>query len=110
MDLSGIVRCGGLKQEMYYILFSDDYSLYKHVYPLKSKNKDKVLCAFKTYIALAKRQTCARLKQFTLDRGSEFVNSVMEQFCRDEGIWLHVTAAHTPPQNGVAERGNTTIG
>lgn len=94
---------------MSYIMFSDDYSSYKHIYPLRYKCKDEVISAFKTYIALAERQTGCKLKQFTPDGGGEFINSAMEEFCCNLGIWLHVTAAHTPSQNGVSERGNKTI-
>lgn len=38
------------------------------------------------------------------------MNSSMDEFCKKLGIWLHLSAPHTPAQNGVAEQGNRTIG
>lgn len=58
---------------------------------------------------MAERQTCVKLKQFTLDRGGEFVNKLLGNELRERGIVLHLTAAHSPEENGVSERGNRTI-
>lgn len=77
VDISGIMRTEGLKNESYYILFTDDYSSYRHIYPLGGKSKEEVLDAFKTYIAVAERQTGFLVKTFTLDRGGEFLNHSM---------------------------------
>lgn len=110
VDLSGIIRTKGLKNENYYILFTDDYSLYRHIYPLVSKTKEEVLAVFRTYIAVAERQTGCSVKTFTLDRGGEFINNLMMEEVRELGIEFHLTAGHTPAQNGVAERSNRTIG
>lgn len=71
VDLSGIIRIKGLKNEMYYVLFCDDYSTYCHISFMKDKTKETVFEIFKAHIALSERQTCNMLKRFTLDRGSE---------------------------------------
>lgn len=39
VDLSSIVRSGCVDSSLYYILFTDDYSSYRFVYNLPSKNK-----------------------------------------------------------------------
>lgn len=109
VDLSGINRCKGLDSEMYYVLFCDDYLSFRHIYPLKSKTKEEVFRTFQTYIAHAERQTGCQLRQFTVDGGGEFINSIMSEYCEETGIQLHVTAAHTPEENGVSERGNRTV-
>lgn len=109
VDLSGINRCRGLDQEMYYIMFCDDYSNYRHIYALKSKTKEEVFTTFQIYIAHVERQTGCLIRQFTVDGGGEFINSIMSDFCDESGISLHVTAAHTPEENGVSERGNRTV-
>lgn len=57
VDLSGIIRTKGLNQESYYALFCDDYFLYRHIYPLKTKDKFEVHNMFMNYVALAGRQT-----------------------------------------------------
>lgn len=77
VDLSGIMQTTGLKNESYYILFTDDFSTYRHIYPLNDKTKEEVHEVFVSYIALSERQTGCKLKQFTLDRGGEFVNSLL---------------------------------
>lgn len=109
VDLSGIIREKGLNREMYYILFCDDYSSYRHIFPLNDKTKESVFDVFKFYIALSERQTGRKLIKFTLDRGSEFVNTLLGDLLRHLGITLHLTAPHTPEQNGVSERGNRTV-
>lgn len=94
VDLSGIVRVKGLRNESYFAMFCDDYSSYQHIFPLKSKNKDEVFEVFRAYIALTERQTGERLKQFTLDRGGEFINDRLGPELRELGIVLHTTAGH----------------
>lgn len=94
---------------MYYVLLCDDFTSYRHIFFLKDKSKESVFEVFKFYIAMAERQTCSRLKQFTLDRGGEFLNNLLGEELRKLGICLHATAPHTPEQNGVSERGNRTV-
>ncbi|GKF48579.1 ribonuclease H-like domain-containing protein, partial [Tanacetum coccineum] len=43
------------------------------------------------------------------DNGTEFKNSVMNQFCEMKGIKREFSVAKTPQQNGVAERRNRTL-
>ncbi|XP_071729311.1 uncharacterized protein [Rutidosis leptorrhynchoides] len=43
------------------------------------------------------------------DNGGEFVNTSMQQFCQEKGIIHQTSCAHTPEQNGVAERKNRII-
>ncbi|GJS06710.1 putative ribonuclease H-like domain-containing protein [Tanacetum coccineum] len=43
------------------------------------------------------------------DNGTEFKNSVMNQFCEMKGIKREFSVARTPQQNGVAERRNRTL-
>lgn len=107
--LSGIMPTQGLKNESYYILFTDDFSLYRHIYPVMTKSKEEVHEVFMADIARAERQTGCSVKTFTLDRGGEFVNSLLGHNLKELGIDLHLTAGHTPPQNGVAKRGNRTM-
>lgn len=109
VDLSGIFRVKGLGNKSYYILFCDDYSSYRHIFPLKSKEKNEVYKCFMSYIALTERQTERKLRQFTLDRGGEFLSDKLGTELREMGIVLHTTTGYTPQQNGVAERGNPII-
>lgn len=47
--------------------------------------------------------------RFTLDRGGEFLNDLLLSELDALGVTLHLTAGHTPEQNGVSERGNRTV-
>lgn len=58
---------------------------------------------------MAERQSGCKIKTFTLDGGSEFINSLFGPFCDEHGISIHQTASYTPEQNGVAERSKKTI-
>lgn len=109
IDLSGIIRVKGLKNELYYALFCDDFSSFRHIYFMNSKSKEEVFDVFTSYLALAERQTCVKLKQFTLDRGGELLNDLLGTELWKRGIVLHLTAAHSPEENGVSERGNRTV-
>lgn len=109
VDLSGINRVKGIFNEQYYILFCDDYSTYCHIFSLSSKCKENVFSIFVEYLALVERQTSQKLVQYTLDNGSEFINTMMDNYCKELGIHLHKTAPYTPQQNGVVERMNQTV-
>lgn len=76
---------------------------------MQTKSKEEVYGVFMSYLALAERQTCVKLKQFTLDRGGEFMNNLLGKELNERGIVLHLTASHSPEENGVSERGNRTI-
>lgn len=43
------------------------------------------------------------------DRGGEYINDVLEDYCAGNGIVMEFTVPHTPEQNGVAERMNRKI-
>lgn len=109
VDLSGIIRNESLDHTIYFIMFTDNFSSMRFIYPLKSKNKESVFPVIKSFISYAERQTDHHVKSFTLDCGSEFFNSLFVPFCDEMGINLHPTAPYTPSQNGVSEAANKTI-
>ncbi|KNZ56017.1 hypothetical protein VP01_251g9 [Puccinia sorghi] len=43
------------------------------------------------------------------DRGREFINSTMEEYCKEHLIKCRTSDPYTPQQNGLAERHNRTI-
>ena len=53
--------------------------------------------------------TCIYVTYHVYNRGGEYVNHHLESFCADNGIILEHSVAHTPEQNGVAERANQKI-
>ena len=54
-------------------------------------------------------QTGQKVKSFRTDRGIEFVNIGMSEFCVTKGIFHQTSAPYTPQQNGKVERVNRTI-
>lgn len=108
VDLGGIIRNESLDHTSYFILFTNDYSSMRFIYPLKSKNKECVFPIIKNFIVYAERQTNCHLESFTLDCGS-FFNSPFFPFCDEVGITLHSNEPYTPSQNGVSEAANQTI-
>nr|GEY02163.1 hypothetical protein [Tanacetum cinerariifolium] len=50
-----------------------------------------------------------KVKVIWCDNGTEFKNSVMNQFCEDKGIKKEFNVARTPQQNRVAKRRNKTL-
>ena len=50
-----------------------------------------------------------RVKVIRSNNGTEFKNSVMEEFCTLKGIKQVYSIARTPQQNGVVERRNKTL-
>nr|GEV61541.1 retrotransposon protein, putative, unclassified [Tanacetum cinerariifolium] len=50
-----------------------------------------------------------KVKVIWCNNGTEFKNSIMNQFCKMKGIKREFSVARTPRQNGVAERENRTL-
>ena len=65
--------------------------------------------AFKEYVAAVEILTGKRVKTLRSDGGGEYINHEMVEFCRNKGIRLQTTHAHSPFENGVAERYNRTL-
>ncbi|GJZ02675.1 ribonuclease H-like domain-containing protein [Tanacetum coccineum] len=63
----------------------------------------------KTFITEIENQLDYKVKVIRSDNGTEFKNSVMNQFCEMKGIKREFSVARTPQQNGVAERRNRTL-
>nr|GEV15777.1 putative reverse transcriptase domain-containing protein [Tanacetum cinerariifolium] len=63
----------------------------------------------KTFIIGIENQLDCKVNVIRCDNGTEFKNSVMNQFCKDKGIEREYSVARTPQQNRVAERRNRTL-
>ncbi|GKE09329.1 putative ribonuclease H-like domain-containing protein, partial [Tanacetum coccineum] len=70
---------------------------------------DETSGILKTFITEIENQLDHKVKVIKCDNGSEFKNSVMNQFCEMKGIKREFSVARTPQQNGVAERRNRTL-
>ncbi|GKE23983.1 putative ribonuclease H-like domain-containing protein [Tanacetum coccineum] len=70
---------------------------------------DETSSILKTFITEIENQLDHKVKVIICDNGTEFKNSVMNQFCNMKGIKREFSVARTPQQNGVAERRNRVL-
>lgn len=95
---------GGAK---YYLVFKDDFSHFRTVYFMKTKNEapDKL----KLFVKMAENQLGRKMKCLRSDNGKEIRNAATDKFLTDLGIFHTFTNPHTPQQNGRIEREMRTI-
>ncbi|GJX59971.1 putative ribonuclease H-like domain-containing protein [Tanacetum coccineum] len=70
---------------------------------------DETSGILKTFITKIENQLDYKVKVNRSDNGTEFKNSVTNQFCEIKGIKREFSIARTPHQNGVAEWRNRTL-
>ena len=68
--------------------------------------KSEQVQRFIHYVQLMETISVKRLK---CNNCGEYINKDMAAFCREKGILLTPSSAHTPEQNGLAERKNRTL-
>eukprot|EP00171_Calliarthron_tuberculosum_P002040 IDg2040t1 len=91
----------------YFVIFIDDMSRWVTVYPMKVKS-DCFTC-FKHFQTFTERQTGKKIKILRSDGGGEYTSNDFKAHLKQKGIQQQLTVAHTPQQNGVAERMNRTL-
>src|SRR5271168_2364223 len=64
---------------------------------------------FKSFKAMAEKQSGHKIKCLRSDRGGEFASNEFFDFCEEHGIRREFSTARTPQQNGVVERMNRTV-
>ncbi len=67
-------------------------------------SKEGVNAELRDVIAMLERQSGKKLKRMRVDNGTEFLNKIVDDFCRRNGIVVETTVPYTPEQNGIAER------
>ncbi|GKC71364.1 putative ribonuclease H-like domain-containing protein, partial [Tanacetum coccineum] len=86
---------------------TDDFSRFSWVFFFATKDETSEI--LKTFITEIENQLDHKVKVIRSNNGTEFKNSVMNQFCEMKGIKREFSVARTPRQNGVAERKNRTL-
>ncbi|GFQ75329.1 retrovirus-related Pol polyprotein from transposon TNT 1-94 [Trichonephila clavata] len=94
---------GGAK---YYVCFKDDFTKYRRVFFMQSKNE--VSKCLETFLNEAKN-TGHMIKEVLSDGGGEVINSTVKSLLEKSGISSRMSMPYTPQQNGAAERENRTI-
>lgn len=103
-DLSGIITPASIGGGRYFFKITDSHSSFKFVYILSHKSETfSTFMQFKSYV---ENQTSRRIKTMINDNGGEYVSEPFEEFVKQHGIFMNLTAPYTPQQNPVAERGN----
>jgi transposase InsO family protein len=98
-----------LANKWYLLTFVDDYSRQLWVQLIADKTGDTVLRQFRQYKLWAEKYCGFDIKAIRTDGGGEYVNEQFSTYLHTMGIQRQMTTAHTPQQNGVAERVNRTI-
>ncbi|GJZ27217.1 putative ribonuclease H-like domain-containing protein [Tanacetum coccineum] len=107
MDLFGPTNVKSLMKKSNCLVVTDDFCRFSWVFFLATK--DETSGILKTFITGIENQLDHKEKVIRCDNGTEFKNSVMNQFCEMKGIKREFSVAMTPQQNGVAERKNRTL-
>nr|GFB16933.1 hypothetical protein [Tanacetum cinerariifolium] len=74
-----------------------------------SSTKNETTCILKKFIIEIENLVDKKVKVIRCDNGTNFKNSVLNDFCAMKGIRREFSVARTPQQNGVAERRNRTL-
>ena len=106
-DLCGPMQTSYLTDNVYFMTFIDDYSRKTWVYLLKQKYQ--AFDVFKSFKAMAEKESNKFIKVSRSDRGGEYMSNEFMEFCQYYGIKRQFTARYTPQQNSVAERKNQII-
>ncbi|GJY63278.1 putative ribonuclease H-like domain-containing protein [Tanacetum coccineum] len=107
MYLFGPTNVKSLMKKSYCLVVTDDLSIFSWVFFLATK--DVTSRILKTFIIEIENQLDHKVKIIRSENGTEFKNSVMNEFCEMKGIKREFSVARTPQQNGVAERKNRTL-
>ena len=99
-----------------FITFTDDYSRYGYIYPIKERSE--ALDKFKVFKAEVENQHNQKIKIVISDRGGEYygrhtpygqVPGPFARFLQENGIVAQYSMPGDPQQNGVAKRRNRTL-
>jgi hypothetical protein len=105
-DVLGPVEVESLGGARYAIGFTDDYSRWKVVYPMKHKSES--LDCLKRYIQDMNVLQCdCKMKTLIglrFDNGGEYTGINFKNFCKNHGIRQDFSMPYGPQDNGVAEK------
>ena len=103
-DVCGKIQVIGRGGYKYFATFIDDHSRNNKIGLLKLKSDmneklpevvNRIETEFNTKVSVIRH-----------DRGGEYMNRTINDFCKTKGIIHNPTDAYTPQQNGIAERSN----
>ena len=107
MDLFGLVAYVSIGGNKYGLIIVDDYSRFTWVFFLN--DKCQVQEKVKLFVRRAQKEFGLSIKKVRSDNGTDFKNTLIEEFLDKEGIKHEFSTPYTPQQNGVVERKNYTL-
>jgi hypothetical protein len=106
-DVEGPMPSPSVGNARYYVLFTDDFSGWRVIYFMKCKSEVPAL--FRLFFASLLNETGNTVRTLRSDNGGEYTGTEFNKYLAEKGIRHETSAAYTPAQNGVAERGNRTL-
>ena len=103
-DVLGPVSIESLTRKRFMISFTDDMTWCSQVYFMNSKSE--ALDKFKVYQASVEGTSGELIGVLHTDCGGEYISREFERYLVHQKIEYEETCAHSPEQNGVAERLN----
>lgn len=106
-DVMGPLRTATLTGSRYVVTLMDEYSGFSMIHLIT--HKSEVLTVLPSLLKQFSTQGGRPVKRIRTDNGGEYVSNQLAAELKNLGIWHETSAAHTPEQNGRAERLNRTI-
>ena len=107
IDLFGPVNVMSIAKKKYAMVIVDEFTRYTWVYFLHKKNE--IAFTLTDHVRQLDKLVKDSVKILRSDNGTEFKNSIMEEFCKEHGIKQEFSAPGTPQKNGVVQRKNMTL-
>jgi transposase InsO family protein len=107
MDLFGPIAYISIDESKYCLVIVDYYSRFTWVFFLQEKSQ--IQETLKGFLRQAQNEFGLRIKKIRSDNRTEFKNSQIEGFLKEEGIKHEFSSPYTPQQNGIVERKNRTL-
>ncbi|KNZ62363.1 hypothetical protein VP01_127g1 [Puccinia sorghi] len=107
LDVVGPITPSSREGDRYFLTVVDSCTRYCSALPLK--NKSDVGSVLTQALDLEAKRLGYYPSVIHSDRGTEFINAYLLEFCNKNRIRTRYSDAYTPQQNGLAERFNRTI-
>lgn len=106
-DLEGPMPLESFGRYKYFITFVDARSNFTVVKLLRDKSECK--SAVIEFMEFLNTNLGHYARVLRSDRGGEYTDASLQQYLREKGVKIELTVAHSPEQNGIAERMNRTL-
>jgi Integrase core domain/Zinc knuckle len=109
MDICGPIKPNTPGGSRYVLNIVEESTRYCFSYFLGTKEGPTVMNKIIETVNWLKTQINVSVKRLRSDKGTEFTNQGLADFCTEHGIVQEFTNAYTPSQNGTVERINRTL-